>query len=241
MYPTATVPGLFGQVLIPGEPEDARRYAANCCAQLFAGEYDYAGEPATFEVRGVERAGFELGHDSLSSFVDVGGNVGAFVIWAKRWWPNLRRVVSYEPNPLLLPMYRANTAHLGLDIELHELAVTTARNAFLHDSPNGDWAGNYTYGANEGRAVYCLHPDALPAADGLKVDAEGVEVEVLTHYRHGGTLRVVIFEYHYSEHRDTLEDVCRGWGLVRARHHGAHLHEKRGQVPTHGIQVWIRT
>lgn len=240
MHPTVTIGGPRGPVLIPGEPDEARRFAENCCRQLFAGEYDYAGDPCTFEVRGVERGGFEAGHDSLESFVEVGGNVGAFVIWACGWWPRLKRVVSYEPNLLLVPMYQRNVCELGIEATVVPVAVTTARNAFLQDSPNGDWAGNHTYGATSGVQVPCVHPDSLPPADGLKVDAEGVEVEVLEHYRYGTGLRVVIFEYHFPEHREVLERRCASWGLVRARHHGAHLHERRGMVPTHGIQVWIR-
>jgi FkbM family methyltransferase len=240
MIATATTPGPFGPVLIPAEPEAARRYAIQCCKQLFAGEYDYAGGPETFAVRGVERGGFEAGHDTLSSVVDVGANVGAFVVWAKTWWPALRHVTSYEPNPLLHPLFRANVHKLGLDVELYELAVTTAPTAVLEDAPSGDWAGNFTYRATKGRAVTVLHPDALPPADALKVDAEGVEVEVLEHYRHWPGVRVCLFEYHFAEHVEPLEAACARAGLVRARHHGAHLHEKRGQKSDYGIQVWIR-
>jgi FkbM family methyltransferase len=240
MIRTASCAGPFGPVLVPAETEEAERYGLNCCRQLFAGEYDYGGDPASFAVRGVERPDRERDHETLHTLLDVGSNVGAFVIWGRAWWPSLRIAFCFEPNLALHPLFFENTRSLGMSIVLNRHAVTIASEACLADSPVGDWAGNYTFGARQGVPVPTFHPEHLPPADILKVDAEGVELEVFEHYKHWQRVNVCLFEYHRMHHRRQLEAICGDAGLVRARHHGAHLHEKKGEPPEFGIEVWIR-
>lgn len=216
MYPARTIEGPRGPFLVPAEPAGRSRDSEACVRNVFAGEYDYAQREARIT--------------ECHSLCDVGSNVGAFTVWATIWWPAITHVYAYDPNGSALELYRENTRNLGLKIEVLEVAVTTSEAPLFME--HEDWGGSRTKNETRGRAVAPYHPSLLAAADILKVDAEGVEVEVFENYQHWSGVQVCIFEYHEEGDRVPCERMCARAGLVQTRHHGS--------PPKQGIQIWVR-
>lgn len=203
-----------GDFLVPGEPASTSAYAETCVRNVMEGEYNY------------ERTAVE----TVRSLVDVGCNLGSFSLWASRvWWPlQIESIHAYDPNFEAVSIARLNTR--GLPISFHDAAVTEKRFALFRCAE--DWGGSRTCGETAGEPVRVVHPRDLPAADCLKVDAEGVDPEVLAHYQHMATVLVCMFEYHEERDREPMEKVCMGAGLTQVRHHGS--------PPRQGIQIWVR-
>jgi FkbM family methyltransferase len=74
-----------------------------------------------FERKEYLRPGFELRPDDI--IVDVGGNIGMFVLWAAPQVPR-GRIVTVEPNPAALECLRLNVESNGLwNVEVAAVAV----------------------------------------------------------------------------------------------------------------------
>jgi FkbM family methyltransferase len=171
--------------------------------------------------------------------VDVGANVGAFAVWAYLRWP-YAWIDCYEPHPLAAQLCAANAPPGS---KVYPVAVTTlpAPTILLGVGDGEDWGWNTTQedlraatpiGA-ESIEVRTLHPRALPPADVLKVDAEGVELEVLRGYLHWDSLRLVMFEWHRERDFMELNALCedKGLRLIRCTHDRINL----------GQCIWART
>ena len=113
--------------------------------------------------------------------------------------------------------------------DFHPVAVTTdARPLFFVDH---FWSGGQTAGRTDGVPVSALHPAALPPADVLKCDAEGVEAEVLEHYRTLADCLAVVYEFHTPRLRTRCRELMRErtkMRLVRAEN-----------VATYGTDIWV--
>ena len=168
--------------------------------------------------------------------MDVGHNLGAFAIWAcKCWWPGLiTRVDAYEPNAKALEIALLNT--LGLPVVARWAAVTVdPEPLFCERGADGraNWGGGRTSSVTYGERVQAVHPRNLPSADVLKVDAEGVDLEVFENYQHWSTVKIAMFEWHHVEHREPMQDICRSAGLVQLR-------DDDGARYGQGQQIWGR-
>ncbi len=152
-------------------------------------------------------------------------------MWASkvRWPGQIEHIDCYEPNPHAAPILEQNAPFVAT---LHYCAVTSRPRETVLFREHDDWGGSRTCGETSGVPVRVVHPRELPPADVLKVDAEGVEVEVFYHYRHMAKVMVVMFEYHVAEDREPIEWICRENGLTQVRHHGS--------PPRQGIQIWVR-
>lgn len=131
--------------------------------------------------------------------LDIGANIGAFAVWAMREFPGVA-VHSFEPNPAAFDMLQKNLA--GRGVELHEMAVTgtEATRATLYPGRNNDGEATIHPIAGlhheHGIEVSAMPARKLPPCALLKIDTEGAELEILTHYPHLGSCQAVMVEWH---------------------------------------------
>ena len=203
----------FGQFLVPGEPEERSRRSEECVREVLDRQiYMYLRDSP----------------ENVTTLVDVGCNVGAFLLWARRRWPSLQTVFAYDPNESALELASENAAWAE-DSIVHAAVTIDPRPLFKEEM---DWGGSRTYGQSEGVHVPRIHPRDLPPADVLKVDAEGVEVEVFSHYQHWADVKILCFEYHETRFRKTLMSIAAEAGLVMRR--------GNPEVVEVDTQVWVR-
>jgi FkbM family methyltransferase len=215
---------------VPAAPEATHLSCMNMSLAIFAGDYD---APYVGPVRRI---------------LDVGANMGAFVRFARARWGLDVEIDCYEPAAHCWPYLEANhpeeeiAAGVGAPgyeratarvpsprVRVHRVAVTVDPAPILE--VRDDWGSVNTYKAAAGVRVPALHPRELPAADVLKVDAEGVEPEIFEHYPHLGGVKIAIFEWHCDEHHKALDVLCRAAGLGQHRAVG---------IPGQGVAVWVR-
>jgi FkbM family methyltransferase len=195
---------------IPKEPPNTREHAQWICSQVFGGEYDHP----------------ELPKDGIRTVVDIGSHVGAFPVWAKAKWPEIEAFDCYDPNVKANAIAARNVALCG-SVRIHTVAITTDANP-KYLLP-WDWGSAKTHGISDGVSVPAMHPRDLPAVDLLKCDAEGIEPEVLTEYRHWDSLKVLLYEFHYPAHRELLWEIATRRGF-------RNLSQATGD---YGVSIWI--
>jgi FkbM family methyltransferase len=213
---TRAIDWQHGTLVIPSEPEIRSLHAERCVRAVFAGEYAYP------------RAAVE----DVRSIVDVGCNVGAFLLWAcLAWWPDtVERVYGFDPNSTALRFAYLNLAGLRQKVDLYDSAVTTDPNPLFREEDN--WGASHTYKATEGVIVPPLHPRDLPAADVLKVDCEGCGGQVAREYRHWSRVRFAMYETHNEEEREELAAACEHAGMTMVRGNPMN--------PPNDVRVWRR-
>lgn len=217
---TVTIEGPCGPFLLPAEPEITRNVCEAICKEVWAGEYDHPELPT-------------LGNGG--TILDVGAGWGAFAVWAHKRWPNAE-VWSYEPHAAAFALLLENCRHKELHGNRYEVAVTAIAHPRLALFEN--WCSNSTYSDVNpttrllGYAdVEGLHPRMLPPASILKIDAEGVEIEILANYQHWDVLKAVLYEYHSKEHKIALFDICLDRGMRL-------LHESAQEA--YGVALWVK-
>lgn len=107
-------------------------------------------------------------------FVDVGANVGAYSLRAAA---SGMRVFAFEPNTMNVKILKRNVELNRLSIELAECALG-AENGVARLTPNGA-VSRITENGEMEVPIHTLDSYDLPAADLMKVDVEGYELEVL--------------------------------------------------------------
>lgn len=206
---TRAIDGPLGPFLIPAEPPETSRICEGISMHVWDGEYDHP----------------ELPTAGVASVLDVGAGWGAFAVWAIHRWGSGVVIDGYEPHEEALAYLRTNAPQ----VRVHHAAVT------IEPAPrlciNEDWGGCSVYHVTEGRPVAAIHPRDLPVADVLKIDAEGVEPEILDNYRHFGTLKALIYEFHHLDHKEAIRPLCHRGGLRQVR---------EDQDGTYGTSVWVR-
>ena len=203
-----TLAGPIGPFLIPSEPPETLRICEALTRAVWAGEYEHA----------------ELPTSGIRSVLDIGAGWGAFAVWALARWGADLVIDGYEPHEEAFAFLKMNAP----SVKLHPVAVTTDPAPVL--CINEDWGGCSVYRVKEGRPVKALHPMHLPPADVLKIDAEGVEPEVLENYEHMGSLKALIYEFHHIDHRDRLRPICEAAGLRQVR---------EDTDCTYGTAIWV--
>jgi FkbM family methyltransferase len=172
--------------------------------------------------------------------IDVGANIGMFVLFVKRSHPGAR-VMSFEPVPETASVLRRNLGlHRLEDVTVHEVALGSRPEHATPFTYYPALPGNSTrypdqkgavkaelgrrYSARVAERLYqgrdiTVRVERLSAfldtgrpVDLLKVDAEGAELEVLCGIEpgHWPLIRRAILEVH--DHDDRLAAVC---GLLR--------------------------
>lgn len=121
------------------------------------------------------------------TFLDVGANIGAYSVFASRI-PTVRQIIAFEANPKAASEIAANARLNGLDIVVHQKAVSDQSGEVAFGFVS-DFAGNnavVSSALHEGFRrtvnVKAVALDDLPAPDGpicLKIDVEGHEAAVI--------------------------------------------------------------
>ena len=178
--------------------------------------------------------------EDVRTVVNVGANLGAYLVWAMTdWWPGqIEQAYGYDPNAKVLEFARRNCE--GLPVELHAVAVTTAPDPVTFYEFE-DWGASRTnmtgvgdvHGvAHEAIVVPAMHPRNLPAADVLQCDAEGVGHEVFEHYAHWAGVKVASYETHHEEEVRVMQAMCERAGLIMRR--------GNPENPANDVRVWVR-
>lgn len=165
--------------------------------QVLSGEYEfgYFGENLTI--------------------LDIGANLGSFTVWANLRWPG-SRIHAYEPSPEAFEMLTVNVENLP-NVTCHNSAVYPSEkesesfwSRYAGDSAAGLVVHASKIFKNVTREniteVSLLHPQKLPEADVIKLDAEGAEAMILREMN----LReasLILLEYHNVENRDAIKEL----------------------------------
>jgi FkbM family methyltransferase len=125
-------------------------------------------------------------------FVDVGGNIGAYALWAARCVGSAGKVIAIEADE---ENYRVLAANVGLNrfddrIALFQCGVSERREVLsLRRNVTGNCGGHSFRGAGPaGKPVECVPLDELLAQSSnlrirmMKLDIEGFEARVLGRY-----------------------------------------------------------
>jgi FkbM family methyltransferase len=218
MTETASIEGPLGGFLIPNHNRRTREVCEYLSRQLFEGEYEHP------EVR------------PPTEVLDIGAGWGAFSVWAiRKWAQTLRRLDAYEPHREAAEFYERNVFDRAaglLGLRLHEVAVTTNPNAVY--SVHEDWGAGRTHEQRSGRRVPLVHPKDLPPCDLLKVDAEGIEAELLVHYPTLETVTTILLEWHTPE----LKARCHQTIEARTRLRCVQQQDERERG--YGVSIWVR-
>jgi len=145
---------------------------------------------------------------NIHSILDIGANMGAFTWWAKNIWPNAH-VTAFEPFENNADIFELNTAALH-SVLLHRRAVTFDTDVKLYLNADNEGAhsidsqlvGNLNKGSVD---VRTLNPMLLPYADYVKIDAEGVELEILDCYVMDLHFRPLLISYEYHRAGDEVK------------------------------------
>lgn len=176
--------------------------------QVLQGEYDHhKNNEHSFKHR------LDLAH-----ILDIGANIGSFSFWAAQTYPNAK-IEAYEPSPKCIAAYKKHMEDSAIPAfiyTIHNYAITSdpALSVTLYE-------GAYNCGMNSldkklaGQSVETfeaptLHPAKLPQTNYLKVDTEGCEIDIFTHYlaTHEAP-SLISYEWHSVEDRTALEDLLR--------------------------------
>ncbi len=144
--------------------------------------------------------------------VDIGGHAGEFSVIARCRWGKGPRIYCFEPNPELMPYLIANAEQYGFLIK--EQAVGLGHDVQeLRVSGYGSVANSLVERPNqtgETRSVNVIHPRIIAGLypDILKIDCEGVEVEVLAGMGIGlAKIQMIYVEFHRCPDRLAIEQL----------------------------------
>lgn len=171
---------------------------------------------------------------AVKSVLDIGANVGSFV----RWFDALRPGCVYhcfEPHPGAREYLAENVKRQSCAI--HPFAVARGLRRSVPFYEGSDWGLNTLEpnfrSTEKSFVVQTFPPENLPACDVLKIDAEGVELEILEAYPYLDRATMVILEYHREEDRRPIEDQC-----LRA---GLRCFRTDQLLVSSGRMIWIRS
>ena len=206
----------WGPFHVTSEPHMRSLYSEICCLNVFLGEYDFP----RYEHEG-----------SVRTMVDVGCNVGAFMVWAAlHRWPHLEKIDAYDPNANALEFAAVNVRECKLrGVALHHAAVSVDSRPLFKE--HIDWGGSRTHGETTGVSVPSVHPRDLPPCDVLKVDAEGVDPDVFDNYAHWAGVKIALFEYHSPDDGRRMRAVLERESFRMS---------KPGENTTQDVEVWVK-
>lgn len=147
--------------------------------------------------------------ESPQVVVDIGAHVGEFTIMAALLWP-AATIHAYEPYPTAVEVLRHNLRDC-VNVVIHPQAVAAkGGKTWLHLSRFGTLCNSLVIRPTddcESIAVEAVDPQAIAdlQPDTLKIDAEGVEWDILSRLPLDAIHRIYL-EFHCEDHR---RRICR--------------------------------
>lgn len=184
-------------------------------AKVFAGEYVYAFQERVMAA-------------TVKSVLDIGGNAGAFTLWAAQAFP-LATINVYEPSEASFALLTQNIASAGRATAYRCAVADKAGKAILSAPKNNTGDRSITEANASGEEVEVVDARSLPAADLVKIDAEGAEALIIPNL--GFRPKYLCYEFHNVELRSTLEKYL-------DPHYLRWYHKE--STPGLGIVGWIR-
>jgi FkbM family methyltransferase len=157
-----------------------------------------------------------LTFDRPPVILDLGANIGSFIIWAKFKWPNAK-ITAYEPSPRNLELLYKNVACYP-DVLFEEAGVLDHEGfEYLHNGKHNTGESSFFDIGTQGDgklSVRVISGVQLPPADILKLDVEGAEKQILETYEHIESVTAVMIEWHKPEDREWIENYLTSKGFV---------------------------
>lgn len=163
--------------------------------------------------------------------LDIGANVGAFTDYALKQWPECH-VFAFEPNPDAIAQFEENITS-DRAILIPRAVSKEASTAKFRKGDNIATGSLHDIGRQTGEeiSVETVAARDLPAADFIKIDTEGAEVEILQGLDLSKCNTLVV-EWHRPQDYDQVKWIARDAGLL--------LHESIETAPGCGVLKFTR-
>ena len=150
---------------------------------------------------GYTRKYFQI--EAGEQWLDLGANIGAFSVFASSKGASVR---AYEPEPQNALLAKNNVTLNGFDVQVIEQAVVADTfeqkqlNLYLSNTSYGLWRHSLYKTKNK----HAIPVEAvkissiLEGVDGIKMDIEGAEIDILSTIVGFGSVRKLVFEYHFD-------------------------------------------
>ena len=148
--------------------------------------------------------------------LDIGGNIGAFSLWANMRWAN-SKIYSYEPIKSNFNLLKENTKDMN-NIVISNVAIgskTETRRMYYGAHNIGECS--FINGAEQvekGEEVSVMSASLLPAANIVKIDTEGAEIEILENMDIKPD--VYLIEFHSAYNRRRIDNILHDYTLMSA-------------------------
>jgi FkbM family methyltransferase len=135
-------------------------------------------------------------------WLDLGANVGAFSVWASSI--GIEIVGAYEPEPNNANLAQQNLAYNGFgNVPLHETAVSYEGGEFplyLSNTEYGQWRHSLYQNKKKHSITIKSVPfsELLEGVDGVKMDIEGSEIEIIENLNDWGSVKMLVLEWHFD-------------------------------------------
>jgi len=140
--------------------------------------------------------------------IDGGSNIGMSILYCKRTHPDAR-IIGFEPDPRIFSLLQENVLQNGLSgVKLINAGLGAERGTlqFVPDSGSGGQVGDSN--ASVAVSIVPLSDYLDEEVDFLKLNIEGLELEVLEEAEKSGRLqnvRQIVLEYHgWAEEKQQL-------------------------------------
>jgi len=163
-----------------------------------------------------------------NSIVDIGANIGAFAQRAHQQWP-AAQIYCYEPMPFNLIQLRRNVPNGTTVVSAAVRAQSGLDEIFIGDNFATGGFSQLGRQTQKKLLVECIAATEVPAADLVKIDTEGSELEILQSLCIE-TTKAIFLEYH------SLDDSRKIREFLAPQFHLAH-EKAEGEL---GTYIFIR-
>jgi FkbM family methyltransferase len=152
------------------------------------------------------------------TILDIGAHIGAFTLRCAERYPEAR-IFAYEPVPANADAFAANCGNGRVTLNRSAVRSFNGRDLLTLGDMDavsgfhnlGRWAGQ------EKIEVPVVDAANLPAAELVKIDTEGCEVEILRRLPVKET-KAIVCEYHRAADAAVIKEICAGAGFMVCGH-----------------------